>query len=186
MTSLRMDAHKSVLVMVDFQERLMPAIADGENVLQRAGFLTQVAQELKVPTIGTAQNPGRLGPNLPPVGDRLDVVVEKMTFGGGAGGLDSALYAYPDRPEIVVAGCEAHVCLLQTALELLESGAHGRRVWVVADACGSRHPSDRDAAMARLRQAGAVVVTAEMVAFEWLHTAEHPSFKAISRLVKEL
>ena len=142
MTSLRMDAHKSVLVMVDFQERLMPAIADGENVLARAGFLTQVARELQVPVIGTAQNPGRLGPNLPPVADRLDRVVEKMTFGGGAGGLDSALYAYPDRPEVVVAGCEAHVCLLQTALELL---AQRRRLQeVVLDLPGEFQRADRE------------------------------------------
>lgn len=184
---LRMRADRSVLVLVDYQERLMPAIADADEVLRRAGFVAEVAQELGVPVLATAQNPSRLGPNLPPVADHLDLVIDKMTFGGCEGGLLDALAgldtAAGETREVVVAGCETHVCLLQTALGLLEAG---RRVWVVADASGSRHAEDRDAALARLAYAGATVVTAEMVAFEWLHTAENPSFKAVSKLVKEL
>lgn len=186
MTSLRMHTERSVVVLVDFQERLMPAIHDGEEVLRRAGFVARVAREVGVPVIATAQNPSRLGPNLPPVADHVDQVVEKQTFGGCAGGVDAALYAHPERHDIVIAGCEAHVCLLQTALELLESDASERRVWVVADACGSRHTQDREKAMARLRSAGAQIVTAEMVAFEWLGSAEHEKFKTVSKLVKEL
>ncbi|PID52964.1 MAG: hypothetical protein CSB46_10890 [Micrococcales bacterium] len=88
-----------------------------------------------------------------------------------------------ERLEAVVAGVEAHVCLAQTALGLIETG---RRVWIVADASGSRHQHDRDAAIARLRDAGARIVTAEMVAFEWLGTAGHESFKTVSRMVKNL
>lgn len=186
MTSLRMQPDRSVVVLVDFQERLMPAIRDGQHVLKRAGFVAAVANELGVPVIATAQNPTRLGPNLPPVAEHVDEVVEKQSFGGCAGGLDAALYAHPDRPDIVMAGCEAHVCLLQTALELLESHARERRVWIVADACGSRHPEDRQEAMARLRHDGAQIVTAEMVAFEWLGSAEHEKFRTVSALVKQL
>ena len=186
MTSLRMQADRSVVVLVDFQERLMPAIHDREKVLHRAGFLGAVARAMNVPVIATAQTPGRLGQNVPPVSAHLDEVIAKQTFGGCAGGLEGALYGHPDRPDIVIAGCEAHVCLLQTVLELLESDASGRRVWVVADACGSRHTDDRDKAMARLRSAGAEIVTAEMVAFEWLGSADNEHFKAVSKLVKEL
>lgn len=181
---LRMSADHSVLVLVDFQERLMPAIDRGEDVLATASFLAQVARELDVTTIGTAQNPGRLGPNLPPVADYLDVVVDKMAFGACEGGLLDALQDFDPATElrdVVIAGCEAHVCLLQTALGLLETG---RRVWVVSDASGSRHEADRLAAMERCREAGATVVTAEMVAFEWLDTAANAHFKAVSALVK--
>lgn len=167
----------------------MPAIHDRDDVVRRAGFLAEVATELAVPVIGTAQNPSRLGPNDPAVAGRLGQIVDKFTFGACEGGLDTAMAQWDlDRAggeplDVVVAGCEAHVCLLQTALGLLEAG---RRVWVVADASGSRNPRDRDLAMDRLRHAGAGVVSAEMVAFEWLSTAEHESFKAVSRLVKEL
>lgn len=186
-SSLRMRANRSAVVLVDYQERLMPAIHDAEEVLRRAAFVADVAAELGVPILGTAQNPSRLGPNDPRIHDRCGRILEKMTFGACESGLDEALAFLDESPDVlrdvVIGGCETHVCLLQTALGLLENG---RRVWVVADASGSRHPHDRDAALARLRAAGASIVTAEMVAFEWLATAGHASFKAVSRLVKEL
>lgn len=181
---LRLRAEHSVLVLVDYQERLMPAIADGEQVLARAAFLAEVAGELGVPVVGTAQNPDKLGPNLAPVADRLDVVVDKMAFGACEDGLLDALeHTGAGTEEVVVAGCEAHVCLLATVLGLLEAG---RRVWVVADASGSRHDTDKQVALQRLARAGAEVVTAEMVAFEWLGSAAHDRFKAVSALVKAL
>ena len=183
---LRMRAERSVLVLVDYQQHLMSAIAEGEAVVQRAGFLGEVAQTLGVPVLGTAQNPDKLGPNLPPVADHLDRVLAKQAFGAAEVGVGAAVAEFDEAEhyrEVVIAGCEAHVCLLQTALGLVEGG---RRVWVVADASGSRHLNDREAALARLAYAGATVVTAEMVAFEWLRTAEHEHFRAVSRLVKAL
>ena len=93
--------------------------------------------------------------------------------------------AAPDTPEgrntIVIAGCEAHVCLMQTALGLLEEEFD---VWVVTDACSSRSERNRDAAFDRLAGAGAELVTTEMVAFEWLRTSDHPAFKEVLGLVK--
>lgn len=185
-----MRADRSVLVLVDYQERLMPAVADAAQVLRRAGFLAQVAGLLEVPVVVTEQNPDRLGRTVPPVADLLPeaAVIDKMAFGACDGGLDDALARLGHDTaghelDAVVAGCEAHVCVLQTALGILDAD---RRVWVVADASGSRHQADRDAAYDRLRHAGATVVTAEMVAFEWLGTAAHPRFKDVSRLVKEL
>jgi nicotinamidase-related amidase len=85
------------------------------------------------------------------------------------------------RATIVIAGCEAHVCLMQTALGLLEEEFD---VWVVTDACSSRSERNRDAAFDRLAGAGAELVTTEMVAFEWLSTSEHPAFKEVLALVK--
>lgn len=184
---LRMRAADSALVLIDYQERLMPAMHDGAAVVAKAAFLARVARELDVPVLATVQNPSRLGPNVDPLPELVDETVEKMTFAGCGPDLDAALGRRTAHgggtAEIVLGGCETHVCLLQSALGLLESG---HRVWVVADACGSRHPADRDAALERLRAAGAIIVTAEMVAFEWLGTAAHPRFKAVSALVKEL
>ena len=87
----------------------------------------------------------------------------------------------PERSMIVIAGCEAHVCLLQTALDLLEDEFD---VWVVTDACSSRTERNRDAAFDRLAGAGAELVTTEMVAFEWLRTAEHEDFKPVLGVIK--
>ncbi|HZY15848.1 MAG TPA: isochorismatase family protein, partial [Ramlibacter sp.] len=87
----------------------------------------------------------------------------------------------PVRESLVLAGCEAHVCLLQTALGLLEQE---QEVWVVTDACGSRSERNRDAAFDRLAGAGAELVTTEMVAFEWLRDAGHPRFREILELIK--
>ena len=96
-------------------------------------------------------------------------------------GVRRATQAEAQRSSIVVAGCEAHVCLLQTALDLLEDEFD---VWVVTDACSSRTERNRDAAFDRLAGAGAELVTTEMVLFEWLRTAEHADFKAVQQLIK--
>ena len=87
----------------------------------------------------------------------------------------------PERNSVVLAGCEAHVCLMQTALSLLELEFD---VWVVTDACGSRTERNRDAAFDRLAAAGVELVTTEMAVFEWLRTAEHPRFREVLTLVK--
>ena len=87
----------------------------------------------------------------------------------------------PERPSIIIAGCEAHVCLMQTALQLLEEEME---VWVVTDACSSRNERNRDAAFDRLAGAGAELVTTEMVVFEWLRSCEHPAFKKVLELIK--
>lgn len=178
MRNLRMDAGRSIVVLVDFQERLMPAIHDGQQVIVRARLLAEVAEELAVPVIGTAQNPAKLGPTIAVIDDYCQVVVDKACFGACEDGL---LPLIPDGVEVILAGCEAHVCLMQTALGLLEADYP---VWVVADACGSRRASDHHFAIERLRSAGAQVVTAEMVVFEWLRTYQHPRFREISTMIK--
>ncbi len=183
MSSL-MTARGAALVLVDYQERLMPAIRDNEKVVEKAGFLATIAREVGVPVLATAQNPSRLGPNVEPVTSRCDAVLEKMHFGACGDGLVEYLAGMEsDEPvrNVIVAGCETHVCMLQTALGLLDAGF---RVWVVADASGSRRTVDHEMALRRLVQAGATLVTAEMVAFEWMVTCEHDRFKAVSSLVK--
>lgn len=176
----------SALVLVDYQARLMPALHDGAAALDAALRLGRAARLLELPVIGTEQNPAGLGPNVEEVRALCAQTVTKTHFDACADGLAQAL---PRRPpgaggpisDVVVAGCEAHVCLLQTALGLRRAG---HRVWVVANACASRRASDHAAAMQRLREAGATVVTHEMVIFEWLNDCRHPKFREALALVK--
>ena len=177
-----LNARTGALVLVDYQERLMPAIHEGAAVVQRAVFLAQAARALGIPVLATEQNPARLGANGAALRALCDSTLAKMHFDACADGLITALHAaHPQLEEVVVAGCEAHVCLLQTALGLLRSGL---RVAVVGNACGSRRAGDQTAAMARLAQAGATIVTHEMVAFEWLQHCEHPRFREVLALIK--
>ncbi|MCC6194341.1 MAG: isochorismatase family protein [Burkholderiales bacterium] len=177
------DAGSSVLLLVDFQSRLMPAIHDGQNVTARALLLARVAHALDIPVLGTEQNPNGLGPNVEAIRARCAVTLPKTRFDACADGLVEALHAArPGAGQVVVAGCEAHVCMMQTALGLLRAG---KRVWVVSNACGSRRPVDHAAAMDRLDRAGATLVTHEMVVFEWLRDCAHPGFKDVLGIVKE-
>ena len=199
-----LDASTSQLVLVDYQERLMPAIFEGAAVLARARLLAQVARRLQVPVWGTEQNPSRLGANDAALRALCQQTLAKMHFSAVEEGLGEWLrppakapagnarslprhlqkpqQAAPARGSIVIAGCEAHVCLLQTALDLIEDEFE---VWVVTDACSSRTERNRDAAFDRLAGAGAELVTTEMVAFEWLRSCEHPAFKELLPLLKE-
>ena len=159
----------------------MPAISGGEEVVANAGRLLAAAGRLEVPVLITEQNPKGLGPTVAELArpDGSLPVVAKMEFDAcRAGGVLDAL---PAGHHIVVAGCEAHVCVLQTVLGLLD---RSRRVYVVADAVGSRRPENKEAALRRLERAGAEIVTTEMVIFEWLGTAADPAFKAVIALVK--
>ena len=198
-----LDASQSQLVLVDYQSRLMPAIFENTLVLANALRLAQLARLMEVPVWGTEQNPSRLGENAPEIRALCDQTLSKMQFSGVEEGLGEWLRppakpvagnarslpkhlqkpAAPadERNTVIVAGCEAHVCLLQTALDLLEDEFE---VWVVTDACSSRTERNRDAAFDRLAGAGAELLTTEMVVFEWLRSAEHPAFKAAQALIK--
>jgi nicotinamidase-related amidase len=174
-----MSAARSVLVLVDYQHRLMPMIHGGAQAVARALRLADAARELGVRVLGTEQNPAGLGPNDAALRQRCASTLAKMHFDACEDGLLELLG--DAGPEVVIAGCEAHVCLLQTALGLRRAG---RCVWVVADACGSRSAADQALAMQRLQQAGATLVSTEMVVFEWLHGCTHPRFKPVLALVK--
>lgn len=177
-----MDAKASVLVLVDYQARLMPAIHDAATVTTNGVLLARAAHTMGIPVIGTEQNPSGLGPNVEQIRSECPVTLAKTHFDACADGLVQALHdAKPDGNQIVIAGCEAHVCMMQTALGLVRAG---QRVWVVASASGSRRPADHAAAMARLAKAGATIVTHEMVLFEWLRDCEHPRFRDVLKMLK--
>lgn len=172
-------ADRSVLLLIDMQERLYPAIHEGAQILEHCLWLTRVAQCLAVPVICTEQYPQGLGPTLPALRELLpdSAMVEKIHFSAVAeGGILNAPGG--NRAQFVVAGTEAHVCVQQTVLDLLDSG---RRVFVVDEGVGSRRPSDRALALERMRRHGADIVSREMVAFEWLRQAGTDRFRQISR-----
>lgn len=174
-----MNAAQSTLVLVDLQKKLMPAISHGDSVLAESVRLARIARLLKVPVIATEQIPEKLGHNDDEVASLADQTVSKIHFDACGGGLMDAMP--DDRKQVIIGGCEAHVCMLQTALSLLEAGFG---VWVVENATGSRNDNDRDAALERLQQAGATIVTVEMVAFEWMQHCEHPCFRDVQKLIK--
>jgi nicotinamidase-related amidase len=175
-----MSSDGSTLLMIDFQAKLMRAIDDAATAIGNAGRLLGAAQMLGVPVLFTEQNVNGLGATVPELSSRANgPVAHKMTFDAcRAAGFADML---ADRPEVIVAGCEAHVCVLQTALGLLDAG---RRVYVVRDAIGSRRAESKEAAIRRMERHGADIVTTEMVVFEWLETAEHPRFRAAAALIR--
>ena len=203
-----LDAQECQLVLMDYQVRLMPAMLDAAAVVANAARLAQVAGLMQVPVFATEQNPSRLGPTVDGLQAALRQArartLSKMQFSAVEEGLGEWLRpeiqasqapqgnarslpkhlqkpAAPQRQSIVLAGCEAHICMLQTALDLVEDEFE---VWVVTDACTSRTERNRDAAFDRLASAGVELVTTEMVAYEWLRSAEHPAFKAMLKLIK--
>ena len=165
----------------------MPAIAEGEAVTHAAGILIEAARQLEVPVVVTEQYPKGLGPTVDTIASRLPngaAVVEKMTFSAArnydfASKIDD--FKAGGRDNVVICGVESHVCVMQTAADL---DAQGYTVHIVADACGSRAPASKDAALARFGAFGISRVTTEMALFEWLEVAGTPEFKAVSRLVK--
>jgi nicotinamidase-related amidase len=178
--TLLCDASRSVLVVIDLQQRLMPAIHEGEAVVKNALALARAAHTLGVPVVGTAQYPEGLGPNVPEVQALCDPVIAKLDFDACA---EPALLAAlpPERDQLIVVGCEAHVCVLQTVLGLV---SRDRKVRVVADAIGSRAPHNKAIAIDRMRAAGAELLSTEMVLFEWLRDCRHAKFKELLNLIK--
>jgi len=200
-----LDVEESQLVLVDYQIRLMPAMLDSATAIANAVRLAKLAALVNVPAFLTEQNPSKLGETVPEIRQAFDVaprVLAKMQFSAVEEGLGEWLRppakpvqgnarslpkhlqkpaAGSERGTIVLAGCEAHICMLQTALDLLEDDFE---VWVVTDACSARTERNRDAAFDRLAGAGVELVTTEMVAFEWIRTAEHPEFQAMQALIK--
>ena len=174
-----MTAHDSALLVIDVQERLLPHIDDWQRLLENVQWLVNVAHKLDVPVMASEQYPKGIGKTHPDVAALLPAgaTVEKLHFSCVAARCLTPLPAY-SRRQMVVCGIESHVCVLQTVLDLRQ---HGKEVFVVDDAVSSRKPADKALALERMRGAGAVIVSREMVAFEWLHEAGTQLFKEISR-----
>lgn len=173
------DPARSLLLVIDVQSRLMPAIYEGAQAVQNVNRLITVAKMAGVPRLFTEQNPKGLGETVADIPVEKDCLFHKQFF--DACREDGFTARIPDDAHVIVTGCEAHVCVQQTVLGLL---AAGRKVYVVSDAIGSRHPDNARIALGRMAQHGAEIVTTEMVLFEWLQTAEHPHFRQAIALIK--
>ena len=181
-----LDASKSTLLLIDMQERLLPAMDGSAEVEQRCGILLKAAKALDIPVTASEQYPKGLGPIVP--GLKAEIgnapVFAKLAFSGWR---DAALKAHfidhheQGRPLVIIAGIEAHVCVLQTAVDL---AAAGFGVFAVADATASRAPSSAALALDRMRQGGVSVVNTEMVVFELLGKAGTGEFKELSGLIR--
>ena len=182
-----LDRDDTIAVFVDLQERFAPTIADMEEVLAGASVLARATRRLALPFLVTEQYPKGLGPTLPPVADYLlgggpgqRRPIEKTAFSccGEPAFLDALESS--GRRSVVLCGIETHVCVLQTALDLL---ARDFGVWIVADAVGSRAPANRDLALRQLDAAGAVVTSVETALFQLLGDAKAPDFRDVQALV---
>ena len=173
------DRESSALLVVDFQSKLMPAIDGGIRVIANARRLLDAAEIFQVPILFTEQNVDGLGSTLPELRSNAGRIAHKMTF--DACRMPGFFEKLPDRPDLIVSGCEAHVCVLQTVLGLLGVGRH---VFIARDALGSRRSESKETAIRRMERNGAEVVTTEMILFEWLRTAKDPHLHDVLALIK--
>ena len=177
----QMSAADTALLVIDVQEKLMAKIPGADLLTRNIGMLIDAARLLGLPVLATEQYPKGLGPTVAALAARLPDRPEKLDFSCCAVPSVVDTLRRQARPKVLLSGIEAHVCVAQTALELLDLGF---RVQVPADAVASRNTLDRDVALRRIEQAGAVISTTEAVLFEWLETADRPEFKTVSALVK--
>lgn len=178
-----MSIGETALLVVDVQEKLVPAIADHRRVVFNTRRLIDGAKILGIPVVATEQYPKGLGPTVPELAERLGPIPDKLTF--SCSGCPEVFQELQNQGihKILVAGIETHVCVQQTVLDLL---GDGWRVYLAVDAVGSRNPLDRDTALRRMDSSGAVLTTTEAALFEWCQVAGTPQFKEISRLVRKV
>lgn len=172
------------MVVVDAQERLLPAIRNHNRLIERIRLLADLTRTLGLPTLVTEHCPDRIGRTDRRLKDLTanGEIFKKVHFDACRSETFLDYVKATDRDQWVVTGTEAHICVLQTALSLIDHGS----VFVVADAVGTRHQGDLSTALQRLRDAGAQIVSTEMVAFEWLGRADHPAFRETLARIKQL
>jgi nicotinamidase-related amidase len=180
----KLDAEKAVLVVIDIQARLVPAMPQDVYLRLRdtVGMLVDGAKLFGVPVVTTEQYPQGIGHTVPELADACDgTVVEKVSFGCCGEPDFLAALKQTGRSQVIVTGMETHVCVYQTVLGLLEDGYH---VHLVRDAVCSRNKLDYLSGVNSAVQAGAVATTAETVLFQMLKESTHDQFRAVSKLIK--
>ncbi|SMF24130.1 Nicotinamidase-related amidase [Tistlia consotensis] len=177
------DPEDSLLLVVDLQQRLAPAVAGHEAIEARVVRLIHGARRLRVPVLASEQYPEGLGPTIAPVSALLrpEERIAKRAFSCADEPDFMQALAEAGRGQIVICGMEAHVCVLQTAVELAEARF---TVFAVADAMGSRDPANRAVALQRMTALGIEPVTSEMVLFEWLRRSDNEAFRDLLDLIK--
>jgi nicotinamidase-related amidase len=177
-----MNRQDSALLVVDVQEKLISLIEDRKRIVWNIRRLLDAAGALGVPMAATEQYPERLSPTVPELKERIGHAPDKLCFSACVCGDIFEQWKNDNRYRVLVCGIEAHVCILQTALDL---AAAGFEPYVAVDAVGSRYRVDQETALRRMESAGVILTTTETAMFEWCRTAEAPEFKKISALAKE-
>jgi len=173
------------LLVVDVQEKLWPFIHEKEGILKRIVQSIEVAGRLGLPILVTEQYVKGLGPTLPEVQGALKKYdayrpVEKFAFSCFGEPRFEEAYTSKSIETLAIVGIEAHVCVMQTALDAL---GRGNDVFYIAEATGSRSPSHKQEALARVRDAGCIVGSVEMFAFEAMRTSKHPAFREVQKVI---
>jgi nicotinamidase-related amidase len=183
----RLRPEDCTLLLIDLQEKFVPYLRNRRRVLRSTAMLLRVARELGIPVVVTEHNPERIGPTVPEIAAELarlprHVRLRKDIFSClGDGRVRRALARHRSRRTLLVAGCETHICVLQTTVDAL---AAGWRVFVAADGVSSRTELDWLAGLGRIERAGAVAATAEMISYELLGRSDTPEFKALLPVFK--
>ncbi|MCO8123771.1 isochorismatase family protein [Stieleria sp. TO1_6] len=180
-SSQRILATRSAILVVDLQQRLVPAIRSADHVVEMTEMLLQAADLLDIPSAATVQYPQGLGPLVTPLDQRFPHAEEKLDFSAAVCRRELDRWVADGRTQILVCGIETHICVLQTVMDLVEEGL---QPIVVAEAVAARGGQEHELAIEQMRSMGVVISSVESVLFQWLRTAQHPQFKAISRLVK--
>jgi nicotinamidase-related amidase len=177
-----MSAADSALLVIDMQDKLLPFIPGHAALVRNIAFLIDGARMLGMHVAATEQYPKGLGPTTAELARRLPERPDKIAFSSCAVASVVEGFHRAARPKVLLAGIETHVCVLNTALDLL---ALDFRVYVAVDAVAARYAIDHDTALRRMEQAGVILTTAETAVFEWVGGAGHLQFKAISQLVQQ-
>jgi nicotinamidase-related amidase len=177
---MRLNADTSLVLVIDMQEKLMPAMLGASAQIETVNRLAQCARIMGIPVWATEHVVEKIGATVSPLGEQIHNRLYKTHFDGTR---ESSFKGWlpKDRPQVLVMGSETHVCVMQTVLGMLEQGVD---VWVVEDGCSSRTPADRLAGLARMHAAGAKLITAEMPMFEWVQDSQDTRFRSVISVVK--
>lgn len=180
---MQMISNESCLLIVDVQERLIPLMHAPRRVIAGCTTLMQAAGLIGIPIVISEQYIKGLGSTVVDLRSLApsDSFLEKMAFGCAADAGIIAHVTHLGRRQVIMAGIETHICVLQSALGLKEKGFE---VFVVTEACSSRHPESEQIACTRMSMCGVHAVTLEMALFEWLGSKRHPAFKGVQQLIK--
>lgn len=177
-----MSRDDTALLVIDVQDRLLPAISGRDHIVWNIRRLIDGAQVLGLDVAATEQYPKGLGATAPILAERLGEIPSKLMFSCRECEEIFTKFSKNGRHKVLVCGIESHVCVQQTVLDLM---GEGFRVYVAVDAVGSRHELDYQTALRRMETAGATLTTTEAALFEWCEVAGTAEFKQISRLVRE-
>jgi nicotinamidase-related amidase len=178
----KIDADNSAVLIIDIQEKLVKMLEESD-VAKSSVIIAKSSETLNIPVIITEQYPKGLGNTINEIKETLTHAkyIEKNTFSAYLSDELKNHLEKINKKQIIIFGIETHICVLQTALDLLNNGYE---VFVVEDCCGSRKNKNKECALKRLLHAGAQIVTTEMVIFEWLKSSKHTSFKEVQAFIK--